>query len=113
MIMRRIVMAIIKRAMTTTTPIIRVEDVEPSSPPEPTVVRVVEGVGGGILVHSSSLRLEIATGHLAYTFISTPVRMTLAPPLTHSSIREMREPLSVSEVPSSLALYIRNDGDSG
>ena len=45
-------MAIIIRAMTTTTPIIRVEDVEPSSPPEPTVVRVVEGVNittGGLM----------------------------------------------------------------
>ena len=44
MITRRIVVAIIKRATTTTTPIVRVEDIEPCLPPEPTVVRVVEGV---------------------------------------------------------------------
>ncbi|CAI8054371.1 hypothetical protein GBAR_LOCUS29675, partial [Geodia barretti] len=47
------------------------------------------------------------------TVISTLVTMMLAPPpLTHSSIRETRESLSVSEVPSSLARYVRNDGDS-
>ena len=39
--------------------------------------------------------------------------LILAPPLTQSSIREMREPLSVSEVPSSLARYVTYVGDSG
>ena len=69
-----------------------------------------EGVG---LEHSSSLRKEIATGQLGSTLISIPVTMTLAlPPLTQSSIRETRESLSVSEVPSSLARYVTNDGDS-
>ena len=39
--------------------------------------------------------------------------LILAPPLTQSSIREMREPLSVSEVPSSLARYVTYVWDSG
>ena len=69
-----------------------------------------DGVG---LEHSSSLREDMATGQLGSTLISIPVTMTLAPPpLTQSSIREMRESLSVSEVPSSLARYVTNDGDS-
>ena len=46
----------------------------------------------------------MATEQLASIVISTPVTMTLASPLlTQASIREMRELLSVSEVPSSLA----------
>ena len=55
----------------------------------------------------------MATEQLASIVISTPATMTLAPPpLTQASIKGMREPLSVSEVPSSLARYVRNDGDS-
>ena len=69
-----------------------------------------DGVG---LEHSGSLREDMATGQLGSTLISIPVTMTLAPPpLTQSSIREMRESLSVSEVPSSLARYVTNDGES-
>ena len=65
------------------------------------------------LEHSGSLREEMATEQWGSTVISIPVTMTLAPPpLTQSSIREMRESLSVSEVPSSLARYVTNDGDS-
>ena len=76
------------------------------------VVGVTTDVGVG-LEHSGSLREEIATGQLGSTLINIPVTMTLAPPpLTQSSIREMRESLSVSEVPSSLARYVTNDGDS-
>ena len=71
------------------------------------------GDDGAGLEHSGSLREDIATGQLGSTLISIPVTMTLAPPpLTQSSIREMRESLSVSEVPSSLARYVTNDGDS-
>ena len=60
-------------------------------------------VGGCVGEHSPSLRDEITTEHSEFTVISTPVTMILAPPLTHSSIREMSEPLSASEVPSSLS----------
>ena len=74
------------------------------------VVVVVLSVVGE---HSPSLRDEIATEHLESTVISTPVTMILAPPLTHSSIREISEPLSVSKVPSSLARYVTYVGDSG
>ena len=66
------------------------------------------GIGGE---HSSSFRIEMATEQPGSTLISTPVTMILGPPFTHSSIREMRESLSVSEVPSSLARYVTNDGD--
>ena len=60
--------------------------------------------GGEGFEHSGSLREEIVTEHWESTVISTPVTMTLAPPpLTQASIRETRELLSVSEVPSSLA----------
>ena len=75
------------------------------------VLLVVGSVLGG--EHSLSLRDEIATEHSESTVISTPVTMILAPPLTQSSIREMSEPLSVSEVPSSLARYVTCVGDSG
>ena len=69
-----------------------------------------DGVG---LEHSGSLKEDMATGQWESTVISIPVTMTLAPPpFTQSSIREMRESLSVSEVPSSLARYVTNDGDS-
>ena len=74
-----------------------------------------DGVGTGWvgLEHSGSLREDMATGQLGSTLISIPVTMTLAPPLlTQSSIREMKESLSDSEVPSSLARYVTNDGDS-
>ena len=65
------------------------------------------------LKHSGSLREEMTTEQWGSTVISIPVTLTLAPPpLTQSSIREMRESLSVSEVPSSLARYVTNDGDS-
>ena len=73
----------------------------------------VSVVGGCVGEHSPSLRDEIATEHSEFTVISTPVTMILAPPLTHSSIREMSEPLSVSEVPSSLSRYVTYVGDSG
>ena len=66
-----------------------------------------------VVSHSPSLRDEIATEHSESTVISTPFTMILAPPLTQSSIREMREPLSLSEVPSSLARYVTYVGDSG
>ena len=69
-----------------------------------------EGVG---LEHTGSLREEMATGQLGSTVISIPVTMTLAPPpLTQSSIREMRESLSLSKMPSSLARYVTDDGNS-
>ena len=63
-------------------------------------------VGSGGCVageHSGSLRKEMATEQCGSTVISTPVTMTPGAPLTQSSIREMRESLSLSEVPSSLA----------
>ena len=66
-----------------------------------------------VVSHSPSLRDEIATEHFESTVINTPVTTILGPPLTQSSIREMREPLSVSEVPSSLARYVTYVGDSG
>ena len=80
------------------------------------VVIVEEGVGsvsgGCVGEHSPSLREEMATEHSESTVISTPVTMILAPPLTHCSIREISDPLSVSDVPSSLALYLTSLGDS-
>ena len=63
-------------------------------------------VGSGGCVageHSGSLRKEMATEQCGSTVISTPVTMTPGAPLTQSSIREMRESLPLSEVPSSLA----------
>ena len=72
----------------------------------------VGSVIGGTLRHSPSLRDEIATEHCGSTLISIPVTMILAPPLTQSSIKEMREPLSVSVVPSSLARYVTYVWDS-
>ena len=78
------------------------------------IVLVVGSVVGVCIVeHSSSLRDEIATEHSESTVISTPVTMTLALPFTQSSNREMSEPLSVSEVPPSLARYVTCVGDSG
>ena len=75
-------------------------------------LRVESTVGGGvesgiaILEHSSSLNDEICTEHLVSTVMISPVTMISAPPLTQSSMREMSEPLSVSEVPWSLARYV-------
>ena len=70
-------------------------------------------VGGWVGEHSSSLRDEMATEHPVSTVISTPVTMILALLLTHFSIRDMSEPLSVSGVPSSLARYVTYVGDLG
>ena len=71
--------------------------------------------GGCVVVmeHSPSLRDEMATEHSASTVISTPVTMIVAPPLTQLSSREMREALSVSELPPSLARNVTCLGDSG
>ena len=72
-------------------------------------------VSGGCVVvmeHSPSLRDEMATEHSASTVISTPVTMIVAPPLTQLSSREMREPLSVSKLPPSLARNVTCMGDS-
>ena len=72
-------------------------------------------VSGGCVVvmeHSPSLRDEMATEHSASTVISTPVTMIVAPPLTQLSSREMREPMSVSELPPSLARNVTCVGDS-
>ena len=63
--------------------------------------------------HSPSLRDEMATEHSVSTVISTPVTMIVAPPLTQLSSREMKEPLSVSELPPSLARNVTCVGDSG
>ena len=62
--------------------------------------------------HSPSLRKEMTTEQCESTVISTPVTMILAPPPTQSSIIETRESLPLSEVPSSLARYVRYEGDS-
>ena len=75
------------------------------------VVLVVEV--GLISKHSSSLRDEIATGQSGSTSISIPVTEMLGVPLTHFSSREMSEPLSISEVPSSLARYVTYVWDLG
>ena len=56
--------------------------------------------------HSFSLRDVMATEHSASTVTGIPVTMIVAPPLTQLSSREMREPLSVSELPPSLALNV-------
>ena len=42
----------------------------------------------------------------------SPPAVMLGPDLAQASIRGMREPLSVSEVPSSLARYVTYVGDS-
>ena len=70
-------------------------------------------LAGASVEHSPSLRDEMATEHSASTVISTPVTMIVAPPLTQLSSREMREPLSVSELPPSLARNVTCVGDSG
>ena len=54
----------------------------------------------------------MATEQCESTVISTPVTLIPGPPLTQSSIREMRESLPLSEVPSSLARYVTCEGDS-
>ena len=43
----------------------------------------------------SSLRDEMATGHSESTFMRKPLTRTRGSVLTQSSMREMREPLSV------------------
>ena len=63
--------------------------------------------------HPSSLNEEMATEQSVSSVISSLVTTILAPPLTQSSIREVRESLSVSEVPSSLARYVTYVVDSG
>ena len=102
--------------ITTTTPAtmegVLLEDLQVLVTESDNVVGVTTDDGVG-LEHSGSLREEMATEQWESTVINIPVTMTLAPPpLTQSSIREMRESLSVSEVPSSLARYVTNDGDS-
>ena len=55
--------------------------------------------------HSPSsvlVRDEMETGHCELT-VSSPPAVMLGPVLAQDSIRGMSEPLSVSEVPSSLA----------
>ena len=76
-------------------------------------VVLVSGGCAVVMEHSPSLRDEMATEHSASTVISTPVTMIVAPPLTQLSSREMREPLSVSELPPSLARNVTCVGDSG
>ena len=57
--------------------------------------------------HFPSIGDEIAAEHFhSLTVISTPATLILNLSLTHSSIREMSEPLFVSEVPSSLVQYV-------
>ena len=70
-------------------------------------------IGDSFVGHSGSLGDEMVTEQWGSRVMSTPVTMRLAsPPLTHSSIRETRERLSLSEVPSSRARYVTNDVDS-
>ena len=61
--------------------------------------------------HCPSLLSEMETGHCGLT-VSSPPAVMLGPDLAQASIRGMREPLSVSEVPSSLARYVTYVGDS-
>ena len=42
------------------------------------------------MMHSSSLRSEISTEHFESIFKSTSATITLAPPITHCSIREIK-----------------------
>ena len=65
------------------------------------------------VVQSSSLRAERGTGQLGFTVRTTPPTVTAVPLVAQASIRETREPLSVSEVPSSLARYVTYVGDRG
>ena len=85
-----------------------------TDPPMMAAVLSVVGseVDGCVGWHSTSPRDEIATEHSESTVTSTPLMMMPASPLTHSSIREMSEPLSVSELSSSLARYVTDVGDS-
>ena len=67
---------------------------------------VMRGVGDVVVggEHSGSPGEEMVTEHCESTVLSTPATMMLAPPpLTQASIKRMSEPLSISEVPSSLA----------
>ena len=78
-----------------------------------TLLAVVSGGCVVVIEHSPSLRDEMATEHSASTVFSTAVTMIVAPPLTQLSSREMRETLSVSELPPSLARNVTCVGDSG
>ena len=101
-----IVMEMIRTTTTVATPPIIALETDSSSSAEGG-----DEVGGE---HWGWSREEMETGQWGSRVISTPVTMRLvSPPLTHSSIRETRERLSLSEVPSSLPRYVRNDGDSG
>ena len=64
-------------------------------------------------VQSSSLRAERGTGQLGFTVRTTPPTVKAVPLMAQASIRGMREPLSVSEVPSSLARYVTYAGERG
>ena len=68
-------------------------------------------VGGGVGEHSSSLRDEIATEQSESTVVIIPFTMILTPPLSHFSIREISELLSLSEVPNTLARYVTDVGE--
>ena len=61
---------------------------------------------------SGSVSDDMEGGHSELT-VTCPPAVMLGPVFTQVSIRETREPLSVSEVPSSLALYVTYPGDSG
>ena len=67
------------------------------------------GVVIGLGEHSGSSGEVIATEQSESTVILIPVTMRLVSPLTHPSITEVRVPLSLSEVFSSLAHSV---GDS-
>ena len=64
-------------------------------------------------VQSSSLRAERGTGQVGFTVRTTPPTVRAVPLMAQASIRGMREPLSVSEVPSSLARYVTYVGERG
>ena len=67
------------------------------------LVALLEFVTGVLGEHSGSSGEVIATEQSESIVILIPVTMRLGSPLTHSSMAEMRVPLSLSEVPSSLA----------
>ena len=67
------------------------------------IISGITGVVIGLGEHSGPSGEEMATEQSESTVILIPVTMRLVPPLTHSSMAEMRVPLSLSEVPSSLA----------
>ena len=83
-----------------------------TTPPIMAAVLEVEEVVAVSGTHSPSLRDEMATEHSVSTVISTPVTMIVVPPLIQLSSREMREPLSVSELPLSQAWNVTCVRDS-